>query len=95
MPNPALDTMTVAELRKLLDGQPDDAKVVFAYSVGDYWKTVAVGEIKKARTENATYSGYNNGYRLVTDEDEDEDEDERDPDDGREQLETVEVLVLG
>lgn len=89
MPNPALDTMTVEQLRKLLDGQPADAKVVFSYHTGDYWKTVAVGEIKRAEVKNATYSGYNNGYRLVT-----EDENERQGD-GCDRPETVEVLVLG
>lgn len=86
---PVLDTMTVAQVRELLANQPDDAKVVFAFSVGDYWRTVAVGEIKKVREDNATYSGYNQCFRLVTEQD------ERDPDDGREGLESVPVLVLG
>ena len=86
-----METLTVAELRKLLDGKPDDAKVAFTYPAftypaGDYWRTTLVGPINRAEFKEAEYTGYHSGYRLSDDKDED---------DGKKTEETVEVLVLG
>lgn len=61
-------TITVAELRDLLDGEDDEALVIFSTSYGDYGRTQQAlpidGEIERRRIEESAYS--NSGYALVS-----------------------------
>ena len=62
-----LRTLTVAELKDLLDGQPDDAKVIFSTNYGDYSRTEQAlplkGELDTVCIEKSAYS--NSGFAIA------------------------------
>lgn len=62
-----LDTMTVGELKVYLEEFPDDKKVVFAYSSGDYWMTELVGTITKGDYDNIKYDNYHSSFSVSKD----------------------------
>lgn len=71
-----LDTVTVGELKELLEDYPDDMPVVFAYNHGDYWRTTVTAEIKKNRLgEGAVvWSGYHRMYKEYEESEKEGDE---------------------
>lgn len=68
-----LRTITVAQLRAALDGEDDDALVVFTADYGDYHHTPQAlplrGLIDEATISESGYS--HSGYQLDTDDDPD------------------------
>lgn len=82
-----LNSMTVGELRKLLDRYDEAVKVVFSYSARDYLRTILLGEIKSAELGEAMETTYHGGFRLCDDKD-------KERHDGSEP-EPIEVLILG
>lgn len=80
-----LKSITVAELRELLEGEPDDKRVVFASDYGDHGHTMQAveleGETEDVRLEESGYS--KSGWAVrdterwwMKDEDDDEDMDD-------------------
>lgn len=67
----ALKTVTVAELRKLIEGVEDDVLVGFEVPSGDYWKNVLLGTIKKTDIGLVEYSEYHRQFKVLDAEDED------------------------
>lgn len=68
-----MKTITVKELRDLLDDQEPDALVVFTADYGDHGHTAQAlplkGEVEERRIEKSAYS--NSGFSLAQDEDAD------------------------
>jgi hypothetical protein len=73
-----LNTMTVGDLRDLLEDFPDDARVIFTTDYGDYHHTKQALGIRSAesghRVERSAYS--NSGFALVGDDPDDDAEDD-------------------
>ena len=71
MPN--FRTITVAELRELLEDQADQALVVFSANYGDYHNTQQAlplrGEVEECSLTKTAYS--NSGYAIAEPDDED------------------------
>jgi hypothetical protein len=69
-----LRTITVRELRDLLDGEDENALVIFTTDYGDYHHTPQAlpikGEIEEGTVSESAYS--NSGFQLHTDEDDDD-----------------------
>jgi hypothetical protein len=59
-----ITSLTVREIKDLLNQFDDDLPVVFSYSYGDHWHTVALGEINQAQEEAAEWSGYHEMFKL-------------------------------
>jgi hypothetical protein len=61
-----MKTITVAQLRDLLDGQPDDMEVIFTTDYGDYSRTPQAlalrGEVDTVTIEKSAYS--NSGFAI-------------------------------
>ena len=66
-----LKTLTVKALRDLLEGEDDDALVIFSTDYGDYHHTPQAlplrGETEEVYVEKSGYS--NSGFAVVSDED--------------------------
>jgi hypothetical protein len=81
-----LRTITVADLKRLLDGEEDDALVIFSTDYGDYHHTPQAlglrGETEEVFVEESAYS--NSGFAVQREEDLDDDElDEAENDEDR------------
>jgi len=68
------ETLTVRDLIELLEGEDQDAKIVFASNYGDYAKTQQVHFLSGVcTTQLIEESGYSqSGWAIVDDEDDDE-----------------------
>jgi hypothetical protein len=73
-----LKTITVGELKDLLDGYDEDTPVIFSADYGDYHHTPQALPLKgEAEDVTVTETGYSNsGFAVVTEEDEEIDYDE-------------------
>lgn len=71
----ALRTITVRQLRELLDGEDDDLPVIFSTDYGDYHHTQQalplIGETDEVLVEESAYS--NSGFAVANDADGDPD----------------------
>ncbi len=69
-----LKTITVAKLRKLLEGEDDAALVAFACDYGDYHHTEQAlglrGELEEALLEESAYS--TSGWAVASSDEEDD-----------------------
>lgn len=71
-----LRTITVAELRRMLDGEDDDALVIVSADYGDYHHTEQALPLRGEMDEvTISESGYSNSGYAVDSDDEDTDED--------------------
>lgn len=71
MPN--ISTLTVKELKTLLENFDDDSPVYFGYNYGDHWRTEVADAITKARLKNVRYSDYHSMMRVVDESEESSD----------------------
>ena len=62
--------MTVKELIEELSYQNPDAKVVFSYPSGDYWKTDLAGEVITVEEGDVTHSDYHDHLKIADSDDE-------------------------
>lgn len=66
-----MKTMTVRQLRNLLEGEDDGRPVIFSTDYGDYHRTLQAlplsGDVELVHIERSAYS--NSGYALVREED--------------------------
>lgn len=74
MKNPK--TMTVGELKAILNEYPNDLPVMMEYPSGDYWKTQIAKELNDAEELEVEYSEYHQKFKLGNQEEEDQDQDE-------------------
>lgn len=58
-------TMLVNELIECLQSMPQDAKVHFAYTANDYWRTPIAPEIDNAEIEIVQYSRQHSTTTIV------------------------------
>jgi len=63
-----LKTMTVGELKKLLNEFPDNVKVAFKYPSHDHWHTELVGKIDNADFVEINYTDYHQCFQIVAEE---------------------------
>lgn len=63
-------TMTVNELRKLLDGIEGDTLVGFAIPAGDYWHTTLLGGINTSGIAVVEWSEYHRAFKVLNADDE-------------------------
>lgn len=73
MSEKALPSMTVGELKELLEQFDDELPVLFSYNYGDHWNTTVAGTISSADTGKVCYSSYHRMNKVVDGEDEEED----------------------
>lgn len=69
--NKNLDTLTVGELKELLDNFDDEMPVLFCYNYGDYWSTVVAETIGADDVDEGKifWSSYHNKYKVVLNDD--------------------------
>lgn len=58
-------TMTVGQLRALLQGCDDSTPIGYACPAGDYWRSTVLGEITKATKAVACHSRYHGTFVVV------------------------------
>ena len=66
-----LKTMTVAQVRELIEGVEDDVLVGFEVPSHDYWRNKLLGTITTAEVGLVEYSEYHQQFKLLDAEDED------------------------
>lgn len=59
-----IDTLTVGQLKLLLEEFPDHAKVTFSYPSGDFWRTQIVAPVLGARFVRCEPCHYHKGHRI-------------------------------
>lgn len=59
------NTMTVGELKRLLEGYDDEKLVFFAYNYADHWCTQVAANIFSATGEAVCYSDYHQMCRVI------------------------------
>jgi hypothetical protein len=69
---------TVERLIEYLEECDPEAKVLFAYSSGDYWGSEVASEPDEVIEDQVVWSEYHRTWKVVSDEDDEDDEvDER------------------
>lgn len=63
-------SLTVAELKALLDQYPDNAKVYFTYDYGDHWHTTVAKEITSVDEGAVVHSDYHRMMKVNDEADE-------------------------
>jgi len=61
------ESITVGQLKQMLDNEDDNMEVYFAYPFGDYWSNTVAGSITDVRVEPVAWSEYHAMYKLITD----------------------------
>lgn len=64
MPRKAKSSMTVAELKALLEQYPETAPVYFTYDYGDHWHTIVAKEITSVDEGAIVYSDYHSMNKV-------------------------------
>lgn len=69
-----LKTMTVRELKTLLEGYDDDMKVCYQHPSHDYWETQLAGRIRHAEEADVEYTEYHLCHQVLEESDDDKDD---------------------
>lgn len=75
-------TITVGELKEMLENYPDDTKILVEQATHDYWKTIVVKPIAEAELETLEYNDYHQSLKVSQPTD---DEDQESPDNDQHQ----------
>lgn len=62
-------SLTVGELRSLLDAYNDDVPVVFEYDSNDYWGQKLFSAIEQVRMDDASWNDYHGEYAPAGEDD--------------------------
>lgn len=59
------NTLTVGDLKNMLNGYDDNMPVYFQYNYGDHWRTQVAGEINDVYVSQVEYSEYHQMEKVA------------------------------
>lgn len=67
-----IKTMTVKDLKEILEEFGDETEVHFAYPSGDHWRSTITPPVRRMEMKQIKHSSYSDNFVLADEDDEEE-----------------------